>query len=122
MGTLVKYCETCNKQFMPYRPFQKYHSDKCRLIAHEKEYRYVRKPDVTRQCRQCGTEFVTNNKKKVFHNTKCQKEYQIENRNNLEPDERTCAYCGDKFETTHHAKKYCHTDCYDEAKKEREKK
>jgi len=121
MGSVIHYCIICNKQFMPYRSFHEVCSDRCRLIKTERNnYGYTKKKDKTKKCPNCGTEFVTNNKKKVYCNTKCAVEYNATRRIKKETQTHVCEVCHSEFETTHHAKKYCSTECYKIAKRRRD--
>ena len=120
MAEFVGYCEICGKQFVKWRPFHKVCSDKCRRIKTERtHYGYTIKEDVTKKCKHCGTEFVTNNKRKVYCCTKCSVAYNREHRIKKETQLQLCEVCQKEFETTHPAKKYCCEECYKEAKKRR---
>lgn len=117
----IHYCEVCHKQFVPYREFHKRCSNKCRLIATEKDNRYVKKEIKKKKCKHCGDTFETNNVKKVYCCTQCQ---ELHRRSSYRPKtarEIVCKVCGQSFESTHPAKKYCGPACYADAKKKRQK-
>ena len=121
MAELVHYCTVCNKQFIPYRSFHNVCSDRCRRIKTERNhYGYKIKEDVTKKCKNCGKEFVSNNKKKVYCCDQCAVTYNREHRIKKEIQIRFCGVCGSSFETTHAAKKYCSKECYKKAKRGRD--
>jgi len=120
MGELIKYCDVCGKQFVPYRSYQRFCSNKCREIMYEKKYRY--RPTQTKKvkCLHCGGEFETNDAKKKYCSKECYTSHQLNYHPTMNPSERTCMYCGEKFSSTHAAKKYCSNICYLAAKRKRE--
>ncbi len=117
----VAHCEICGKKFLQYREFHKRCSTICREIATEKTQYYKKSKVVTKECKQCGKPFTTNDKKRKFCDAECYTEYKITNQRSKTTRVRTCAICGIQFETSHAAKKYCTHDCYLVAKKKREK-
>jgi len=120
MAELVGYCEICGKQFIKYRSFHKVCSKRCRRIKTERDhYGYKIKEDVTKKCKNCGKEFVSNNKKKVYCCDKCAVAYNKEHRTKKDIRTCVCPVCQKEFETTHYFKKYCSTECYKEAKRRR---
>ena len=121
MGSIVGYCEICNRQFIKYRSFHKRCSDKCRLIATEKKTYYVKKKEVKKKCLHCGEQFISNDSKKKYCSDECYEDHQVTYHSRRETAIKTCVLCLSEFETTHHAKVYCSHECYLKAKKEREK-
>lgn len=120
MSTFVGYCIICGKEFVKWRPFHKVCSDLCRKIKAERNhYGYKIKEDVTKKCKNCNKEFVTNNKKKVYCCNECAVVYNKGHRIKKETRRQFCEVCQKEFETTHPAKKYCSDDCYREAKRRR---
>lgn len=121
MAEIVGYCTICGKQFMKYRPFHAVCSDRCRRIKTERNhYGYEIKEDVDKKCKNCGKEFTSNNKKKVYCCDQCAVEYNKEHRIKKDIQIRVCPVCHSEFETTHHSKAYCSDDCYKEAKRRRD--
>ena len=100
----------CGKMFTPYRSFQRYHSDACR-VKYEKRRpsRYVKKPLVVKECLQCHKEFNTNDSKQAYCTHACYLLHEVER--HVESVERTCIVCGEKFTTTHWMKRYCSKEC-----------
>lgn len=107
-----KKCPICNSYFEPYRPYQKYCCNDCRLGAYKIIYKYKIKETVLKTCKQCGKEFLTNNKNKIYCSNACMTEYQNNFYKKKEKKKRKCLICGKEFLSTHHAKKYCCHECY----------
>ena len=115
--TNAKLCP-CGKMFTPYRSFQRYHSDECRVKYETKRpSRYVKKLFETKTCPVCGTEFKTNDGKKVYCSHECYLTH--EDQRHVEAEERGCLMCGATFTTTHWAKRYCSAECRRAARQER---
>lgn len=100
----------CGRMFTPYRTFQRYCSDKCRVkYTKAKPSAYIKKSFEIRTCKECGKEFRTNDSKRHYCTRECYYEFQKKRR--AEPETRVCMVCGEEFETTHWSKRYCSADC-----------
>lgn len=106
----------CGRMFTPYRSFQRYHSDDCRVKFEAKRpSRYVKKTYEVKKCKQCGTEFRTNDDKKVYCSHECYLAHEA--LRHVPVEERLCPVCGQTFTTTHWSKRYCSSECRREARK-----
>ena len=107
--TSRKLCP-CGRMFTPYRPYQRYHNDACRIKFESKRpSRYIKKVYVTKQCPVCGTEFKSNDDKKVYCSHECYLKH--EEQRHVAVEERVCVICGQAFITTHWSKRYCSDTC-----------
>jgi RNA polymerase subunit RPABC4/transcription elongation factor Spt4 len=107
----------CGKMFTPYRSFQRYHNDACRVKYEAKRpSRYVKKVVVTKTCPQCGKEFESSDDKKVYCTSTCYLAHEATR--HVDPEERVCLVCGAKFTTTHWSKRYCSAECRREARRQ----
>ena len=106
----------CGRMFTPYRTFQRYCSDKCRVkYSKGKASAYVKKSYEVRKCKECGKEFRTNDDKRHYCSDECYQTYQSKRR---KPQElRTCLVCGREFTSSHWLKRYCSEECRMEAHK-----
>jgi len=115
VGDIRRLC-ACGRMFTPYRSFQRYCSDKCRVkYTKARPSAYIRKSFETRKCKECGKEFRTNDAKKHYCSTECYEEFQRKRR--AAPEVRICMICGKEFVSTHWSKRYCSTECRMEARK-----
>jgi len=106
----------CGRMFTPYRPFQRYCSDKCRVkFTKARPSAYIRKSFETRKCKECGKEFRTNDAKRHYCSAACYEEFQRKRR--ATPEKRVCMVCGKEFVSTHWSKRYCSSECRMEARK-----
>ena len=105
----------CGKMFTPYRAFQRYHNDDCRVkFEKRRPSRYVKKVVSTVKCGQCGKEFQTNDGKRAYCSKECYLKHEEDR--HVEAEERACLQCGTKFTTAHWAKRYCSSECRREAR------
>lgn len=117
-GIYMKLCPKCGRMFRPYRKFQKFCTDWCRVQFNSKKpSRYQKKPMVEVQCRQCNKTFKTNDSKRHYCDHDCYVAAQEER--HTEPEERICFNCEKPFRTTHFIKRYCSEECRIEAKEKR---
>lgn len=61
-----------------------------------------------KKCKNCGKEFLTKNKQKVFCSQKCRKSF-------YETVEKKCLFCGKTFSTHRKNQKYCSIKCSHES-------
>ena len=119
-----KRCEVCKRPFVPYREYQKYCSDACRVKAGIDKRKLYKKNSIKEKiCPICEKIFKTNVRNKRFCSTKCYEEARL---NGFYYQKKkahvcTCANCGKEFETTHGIQKYCSQKCYIEAASKRRK-
>lgn len=105
----MKLC-ACGRMFTPYRSYQRYCSDKCRIkYTSARASTYVKKPVKRQACKNCGEVFETNDAKRHYCSDACYHQFQLKRRSPKE--QRTCFTCGKTFETTHWAKRYCSEEC-----------
>lgn len=111
-------CPECHLMFIPYRPYQKFHSDKCRVKNRKgKPSKYIKKRQRKLTCANCKTEFLSNRINARFCSLECQKTFYESIK---EPKERRhCLQCGTEFRSAHFSKRYCKPECYAEAAMER---
>lgn len=106
----------CGKTFTPYRSFQRYHNDACRVSQEAKRpSRYIKRRIEDRTCPVCSIVFKTNDGKRTYCSHKCYLKHEEQRR--VPGEERACLICGTKFVTAHWAKRYCSTTCRREARK-----
>ena len=111
----LKLCPGCGRMFKPYRSYQRYCSDYCRIKITEKQpSRYVKRDTVEAICKNCNKPFKTNDSKKHYCSKECYHEFQL--KRHAEPEERHCFNCGKPFSTTHFIKRYCSDGCRREAR------
>jgi len=105
----AKLC-LCGRVFTPYRPYQKYCNDDCRVkYSTGKHSRYIKKDVETKTCQECGKPFDTNDGKRKYCKDKCYLKHELKRR---KPKvERTCPTCGTTFKTSHWSKRYCKDEC-----------
>jgi len=105
----------CGKMFTPYRSFQHYHSDACRVKFEKgRPSSYTKRPFVMVKCKQCGTEFRTNDGKQHYCSHECYVKHETER--HVEPETRRCLNCEKEFTTSHWMKRYCGDQCRKEAR------
>lgn len=106
----LKICPGCSRMFTPYRPFQRYCSDKCRIkIMHGRPSSYTKKQIVARECFECKKVFSTNDDKRHYCSQACYDKHQLNRR--VPKESRNCFICGKHFESSHWAKRYCSETC-----------
>jgi predicted nucleic acid-binding Zn ribbon protein len=104
--------------FEPYRSFQRYCSDRCRVkVEKRRPSRYKKKPTVRRECKQCGATFETNDDKRHYCSNACYALHEAHRRKESEVRRCMNPACDKEFTTTHWAKRYCSEECRKEAKK-----
>ena len=117
--TILAYtkCLSCGSLFKPYRPYQKYCSDECRLKVNKVKYRYVLKKTRAKVCIQCGKHYLSNDSKRKYCSDKCCQDanFYIKTKKH----KMICPVCGEDFVTAHYAKKYCSNVCYVKARDKR---
>ncbi len=118
----IVVCSYCTNRFEPYRPYQKYCSDKCREKAVGQRYKYRKKKEINKVCPDCGKRFVTVNPKKVYCTNICYLNHRARIYKPAEKEKRVCPKCGTQFESCHPNKKYCSKMCYILVNKERKTK
>lgn len=100
----------CGRVFEPYRSFQRFCSDQCRVkYSKGKKTTYVKRPVERRECKECGREYETNDGKRKYCSRTCYDAYQL--KRHKAPEKRHCLVCGTEFETTHWVKRYCSESC-----------
>ncbi len=110
MGQLLRLCPGCGRMFEPYRSFQHYCSDRCRIkVTSKRPSRYIKKPAVLHECYQCHQVFKTSDGKRRYCSKECYDLSQLARR--VRKEVRQCFECGKKFETSHWAKRYCSEEC-----------
>lgn len=67
-----------------------------------------------RLCSECGKEFITSNKRKIYCCDNC-KAAAYRNRNRVK-HEKVCPICGKKFVANRSIDVYCSRECYEESK------
>jgi hypothetical protein len=106
----------CGKMFTPYRSFQRYHNDACRVKYEGKRpSRYVKKLYEVKRCLQCDVEFRTNDGKQKYCCNACYLKHEASR--HAQPQERACLVCGKTFTTTHWSQRYCCKECRREARR-----
>lgn len=96
----------CGKMFTPYRTFQRYHNDACRVKYEAKRpSRYVKRKYEDHECPQCGTIFNTNDGKKIYCNNECYLAHEAAR--HVKPHIVNCIECHKDFITTHWSKRRC---------------
>lgn len=111
---MYKRC-ICGKFFETLTEKRKYCNDKCRP---RKKY-YTPKPKIEKICKQCGTDFSTGRKDKIFCLPKCKNEYYRLRRNWTK---KRCPNCGETFSTSKSYQIYCSPNCYRIVKRKRDLK
>ncbi len=107
----------CGRVFTPYRSFQRYCSDACRVKANKaRPSKYKRRPTVKIRCQECGQEFETNDGKRRYCSRACYVAFQL--KRHVPSETRVCMRCGKRFTTTHWLKRYCSESCRLEVKYE----
>jgi len=115
-GHLIRLCP-CGHVFEPYRSFQHYCSDECRIKYSKGKTSYYTKKDYKEvACKECGKTFRTNNSQKHYCSKECYLLFQ--EKRHVDSEKRKCFVCGKEFETTHWAKRYCSSECRMLARKE----
>jgi len=100
----MKRC-LCGEMFEPYRPYQRFCNDDCRNLFWKTHSHYKKKEVITRMCKECGTPFETNDRKRKYCKDKC---YELHESKRRKPQQkRICFYCGEEFLTSHWLKHYC---------------
>ena len=111
-GQRLMLCPGCGRMFEPYRSFQRYCSDRCRVkVEKRRPSRYKKKAIVARVCKNCGQEFKTSDDKRHYCSNACYIDFQAKRRR--DPEVRRCMNpaCDREFTTTHWAKRYCSEAC-----------
>lgn len=119
-------CEVCNKEFNASRSTRKY-CDRCastvkkqKDLCNSKRIQQKHQMHYTKKCKNCGKEFETTSKIKVFCSKECLKEngnnlsllrYQKNGKHVKQLYIKQCAICNEVFETTNNRRKYCSELC-----------
>ena len=118
MAGIRKTCP-CGREFTPYREYQKFCSEACRIKYGTSKSRYVKKPIRTKVCKNpdCKKEFKTPDSKKVYCSNDCY--LHAQELRHTKPTIRLCPVCGQSFISAHGLKTYCSAECRAEARKDR---
>jgi len=115
-------CLFCHSRFTRVRGNQKFCCNECRTRFYdsgnnldnkpERYHRYYQiKPTGLKACRECGKEFLTNNKKKAYCGAECQIKHRKKAYIKKSNITHACITCNKHFETHYPFKKYCSDTC-----------
>lgn len=108
---MILVCKECGKEFESSRE-KKYCSEKCSNAYNCRSFYSKRNGDTkqrVRKCVQCGTEFTTTHRIKIYCSDKCKSEYMSPKKNSVVQ----CQYCGKEFVNVSGRAKYCSKECCD---------
>jgi predicted nucleic acid-binding Zn ribbon protein len=113
-----KLCPKCGRMFEPYRSFQKYCSDGCRVKAtSHRPTAYIKQSARKIECDHCQEQFEAVGVHRRFCSDACREAFYA--KRNKPKDTRNCLICDEEFKTSHWLKRYCSEECRREAARRR---